>query len=224
MVQTARSHDIRRSVPMPNQSTPEQRERNRQRAAAWRVAHPERVKASRQRYSESRREELSLKQQAYYREHRASVIERMAGYRETHSDRLRAERAANAQRRQASAAAWRTANPDRVKANARAWQLANPERTRNACRNRYGMRKAATIAGPVDYAAIIARDGLVCKLCGGLVDPLIRWPHPMSKSFDHIIPLDKGGAHAEWNLQLAHLRCNSRKGATLKPGQMALPL
>lgn len=58
---------------------------------------------------------------------------------------------------------------------------------------------------------VFQRDGWVCQLCGGPVNPRLRWPDPLSKSLDHIIPLKHGGAHRWENVQLAHLRCNIKK-------------
>lgn len=34
------------------------------------------------------------------------------------------------------------------------------------------------------------------------------------RTFDHLIPVVRHGAHAEWNLMLAHDRCNKRRGTT----------
>jgi 5-methylcytosine-specific restriction endonuclease McrA len=42
--------------------------------------------------------------------------------------------------------------------------------------------------------------------------PLPKY-HPKSKSFDHVIPLAKGGPHSMDNVKLSHFGCNSRKGA-----------
>jgi 5-methylcytosine-specific restriction endonuclease McrA len=64
---------------------------------------------------------------------------------------------------------------------------------------------------------IFERDGWICGICGDPVDPELRAPDPMSKSLDHIYPLARGGAHSRANVQLAHLRCNNVKNATI-PG------
>lgn len=45
------------------------------------------------------------------------------------------------------------------------------------------------------------------------MDPALKWPERMSASLDHVIPLAAGGPHTPENLQLAHLRCNAKKGA-----------
>ncbi|MGW7657827.1 HNH endonuclease [Streptomyces asiaticus] len=55
------------------------------------------------------------------------------------------------------------------------------------------------------------RDEWACGLCRRPVDPGLAWPHPMSASVDHILPLSQGGSHTLANVQCAHLSCNSRK-------------
>lgn len=52
----------------------------------------------------------------------------------------------------------------------------------------------------------------VCGICGKPVDFSFKFPHPLSASIDHIIPVDKGGHPSDIsNLQLAHLCCNRFK-------------
>lgn len=52
----------------------------------------------------------------------------------------------------------------------------------------------------------------VCGICGKIVERQYRYPHPMSATIDHIIPLAKGGHPSDLdNLQLAHFACNRRK-------------
>lgn len=50
-----------------------------------------------------------------------------------------------------------------------------------------------------------------CALCGKPVDKGLKYPHPLSATVDHIIPLAKGGTNAADNLQLAHWTCNRQK-------------
>ncbi len=52
----------------------------------------------------------------------------------------------------------------------------------------------------------------VCGICGKPVDFSLKYPHPLSPTIDHIIPLDKGGHPSDIaNLQLAHFTCNRQK-------------
>ena len=56
----------------------------------------------------------------------------------------------------------------------------------------------------------------VCGICGKPVDPSLKFPHPMSRCIDHIIPVVKGGHPSDIdNLQLAHLTCNRAKSDSL---------
>ncbi len=56
----------------------------------------------------------------------------------------------------------------------------------------------------------------VCGICGKPVDFSLRYPDPMSKTVDHIIPINRGGHPSDLsNLQLAHLTCNRQKSDNL---------
>lgn len=58
----------------------------------------------------------------------------------------------------------------------------------------------------------------VCGICGRPVDKSLKFPHPMSPTVDHIIPIDRGGhPSAIENLQLAHFACNRQKSDKLPP-------
>lgn len=51
-----------------------------------------------------------------------------------------------------------------------------------------------------------------CGICGKPVDMTLRYPNPMAKCIDHIIPINKGGHPSDIdNLQLAHWTCNRQK-------------
>lgn len=63
------------------------------------------------------------------------------------------------------------------------------------------------------HREIFERDAWKCGICGVQVNPLLRFPHLLSPTLDHIIALALGGSHTRSNVQLAHLICNSEKGA-----------
>ena len=69
----------------------------------------------------------------------------------------------------------------------------------------------------VTLAKLIRRDGLRCALCGKMCDPndhsWSKYSGPMHPSVDHIVPMSKGGGHVWSNVQVAHIICNSEKGA-----------
>ena len=65
----------------------------------------------------------------------------------------------------------------------------------------------------------------VCAICGQPVDMSLRYPHPMARSVDHIIPINRGGHPSDLsNLQLAHWTCNRAKADKLQrdPGGEAI--
>lgn len=78
--------------------------------------------------------------------------------------------------------------------------------------HRRAVRLHAASVERVVRADIFARDNWICQLCGWFVLQEDTWPHPMSASLDHVVPLSRGGTHEPANVQLAHLRCNIRKG------------
>lgn len=82
-------------------------------------------------------------------------------------------------------------------------------RARHARRTRH----AEALVERFDPDEIYDRDNWICQLCGQPVDRSLTWPHPESKSLDHVVPLVAGGDHSRVNTQLAHWLCNVRKGA-----------
>ena len=58
----------------------------------------------------------------------------------------------------------------------------------------------------------------ICGICGHEVDFGLKFPHPLSPTIDHIIPVAKGGHPSDIsNLQLAHFYCNRQKSDKLIP-------
>lgn len=76
--------------------------------------------------------------------------------------------------------------------------------------HRYGL-----VYEPVDRDLVFERDEWLCGLCTAPVDRLLEWPHPLSASLDHVMPMSRGGDHIYANVQCAHLRCNLTKGASV---------
>jgi 5-methylcytosine-specific restriction endonuclease McrA len=78
--------------------------------------------------------------------------------------------------------------------------------------------KLKVVVGKIDVDWINCRDGCRCGICGKPVDLELRHPDPLSRSYDHIVPLTLGGEHSNRNLQLAHLTCNLRKNKFMGKG------
>lgn len=115
----------------------------------------------------------------------------------------------------------REKNNERMRGYFRAWRESHgityqhakyPERRRAHADARKALVRGASGAEPVERGAIFERDGWVCGLCGKSIDPGLVFPHPLSATVDHIVPLSAGGAHSPENVQAAHLTCNARKG------------
>lgn len=111
----------------------------------------------------------------------------------------------------ASIVEYRKANPQAIAEQYRRWRIANADRVLEKTHRRRA-RLLAAFVEQVDPEKIWERDGSICQLCKEPVDPDLKWPDPLSRSFDHIVPLSKGGTHEFANVQLAHAVCNSIKG------------
>lgn len=181
----------------PKMSAEEARRRDRERQAIKRKAHPEAHReASKRRYYADHEAVKAKRRQKYAEQanrHRAIDKARRAAHPERYSELSRARYERNRERKLAVNTAWREKNRERVRANAR----------------RRDALKARTAIGPVDYRAILAASGGLCGICGGVVDA----SNPKAYHYDHIVPLARGGAHVQSNIQLAHAKCNMRKWA-----------
>ena len=185
-------------------------------AAEWRAENAERLREQSAAWYAANRKEVTAKRRARWADdHEFRAARHAAG---------RAWYQANIEHARAIRRAWREANPERSTEYILAWQRANPEKVRAAQRE-YARRnplrsqlrnwekrsiRAAEAAGDIDLDALWTG---ACAPCGDTLDREIAWPHPMSKSIDHIIPLALGGGSTQDNLQWAHLFCNQSKGA-----------
>lgn len=91
------------------------------------------------------------------------------------------------------------------------WRKQYPEAAALADARRRMLKQQANQGERFAPSDVYERDGWTCGLCRLPVDPGLAWPHPMSASVDHILPLSQGGSHTLANVQRAHLSCNSRK-------------
>lgn len=90
----------------------------------------------------------------------------------------------------------------------------DPEAKRKRDLIRAKRRRAAeraVEAENVDRDVVGDRDGWRCGICHRKVDRRKQYPHPMSPSLDHVIPLSHG-PHTYANVRIAHLRCNVARG------------
>lgn len=137
---------------------------------------------------------------AYYLAHREEILDRSRDWYEE-----------NRESRSEKRAAWYRANRDHAYAKNREWVANNREAYTEYQRVRRARIRQVTV-GPVDLDALWTG---FCALCDESMDRDLRFPHPESKSIDHIVPVARGGTHEQSNLQWAHLNCNQVKGVRL---------
>jgi 5-methylcytosine-specific restriction endonuclease McrA len=80
--------------------------------------------------------------------------------------------------------------------------------TRQASRDQRRAKLAGVEVERIDRHAVFERDGYVCGICEEPVDRHLEYPHPMSASLDHVIPIIAGGSHTYGNVQCSHRDCN----------------
>lgn len=80
-----------------------------------------------------------------------------------------------------------------------------------ASRHRRRARKQTAPYETFSDLEIFERDNWICGICKEPIDREVKYPHPKSKSLDHILPLSKGGHHLRKNCQGSHFGCNSKK-------------
>lgn len=85
--------------------------------------------------------------------------------------------------------------------------LRDPERRR-------AERLKAARRAPIDREEIFARDEWRCWICR---EPVLR----ADATLDHVIPIARGGADGPENVRLAHMLCNSHRGARLPDRDVA---
>jgi len=79
-------------------------------------------------------------------------------------------------------------------------------------------RVAESPEDPIDPMEIFERDNWTCQICGLPVDRSAVHPDAQAPVMDHIIPISADGSHIRSNIQCAHSRCNTLKGALIYRG------
>ena len=101
-------------------------------------------------------------------------------------------------------------NTEKHKARNKQWAKNNPEKVRKSHAKADHNRRAAKLNNggidrDIEIDIIYTYYKGKCGICSKFVEQ-------KDKSIDHIRPLSKGGTHTWDNVQLAHLKCNIKKG------------
>lgn len=117
------------------------------------------------------------------------------------------------------------ANPAPRLATARRYREQHHEKHLAAIKAQRAKQRGCDVVEVFASREILDRDEWRCGICGDRIDESFSWPHPLSPSVDHVVPLAARGEHSRANAQAAHLGCNWRKhtgtGAGLKNVEMA---
>lgn len=146
---------------------------------------------------------------AYYLAHKKEIVARSKAYRFAHKKEIIEYKRA-----------YRLGHKKERTDGQRTYRRKYPEKSRGLCR-KYRALKRGSNHEPYTEAYIYERDGWLCGICGQKIKKRLKYPNPLSKSIDHIIPLIKGGSDSPINVQAAHLRCNMIKSAQ-SGGQLRL--
>ncbi len=75
-------------------------------------------------------------------------------------------------------------------------------------------RRAARISVPSEKYTreqVLEKTGGKCGICGKDIDLSLKYPNTLCFTYDHVVPISKGGSNLLENMQPAHFSCNSSK-------------
>jgi len=166
---------------------------NRERAAKWRAANPEKSRARALAWKAANPERAKASEAAWRKANPERGGERAAKWRSN-----------NPEKAIAYDAAWYAANAEKKKAYTVGWYAANPEAKRIYAHNRRARKRASggTLSKGLSNKLFKLQKGR-CACCN----------KPLGDDFhlDHIMPIARGGSNTDENIQLLRASCNQRK-------------
>lgn len=111
--------------------------------------------------------------------------------------------------------AWAWNRPLRERRKRKQSRPTGSRKHRSRCR-----RRGLPYENWIDVEAVYIMDAGVCQLCGHDVVREYDCRNPLSATIDHVVPLNyehnTTHGHQITNVQLAHMKCNSKKSNTLE--------
>lgn len=193
---------------MPNQP-PEVLEARRQRERDLEKVRyhkdVEKARAKTRRNRAKRRDVERASQRQRYAENPEKYRKQAATWRANNYEKaLEVQRKSQNKRRKNDPEHFREINRDYIRRNP-------GHSTPNGAKYR-ARKRAIPVIDTVTVAALHKRDKGICSLCGKRVSLKLKFPHPMSATIEHIIPVSQEGSeHSFKNTALAHYSCNSSK-------------
>jgi 5-methylcytosine-specific restriction endonuclease McrA len=155
-------------------------------------------KCSNKRNYQRHREQRLIKQKDYYTQHKPESAWRMKQYAKDHRDELKIYHAVYRQSDMPGAT--------RMRAKSAEYSAKSRDKNIEHYRERQRMheqKRRAKSSTTVNLSLISYWDDGLCAICGlPLIEPI---------EVDHIIPLSRGGEHAEINMRRLHEHCNRAK-------------
>ena len=175
--------------------------------------HPEVTRKAQERYREIHKEEINKRQRDNYDSEKARLY--WEKYAASHRDQLREARKRkyyeNHEKSKERGRKWHNANKEKCAVTYAKWKRENPDVIKDHWADTGKRKRALLKSVKVEIfkaEEIYERDGWICQLCRKKVNKKLRFPDPLSRSLDHIIPLSLGGTHERKNVQLTHYKCN----------------
>lgn len=137
---------------------------------------------------------------AYYYRHRGKINEKA---KQRYIDPERREKVLASQRQ------YNRDQPRRRAATRKKWADKNAIRRAGYSAKRRAIKAGARIESRISFVGILADFGRYCHICGEAIS------EAEELNFDHIVPLNCGGAHSRINLAPAHGSCNFSKQDTM---------
>lgn len=183
---------------------------------AYYLANKDKILARQKAYKQANLEKVRALQKANQLKHIEKNRARGRAYNLTRKKEVKARSRiwyfANIERAKACRRAHYLAHKEENKIKRREYYKKHPDKCRKYWRKRRALKRGVEHEPYID-TYIFERDGWICQVCGQKINKRLKWPHPRSKSIDHIIPMSKGGSNAPINVQATHLRCNLSKQA-----------